>query len=282
VRTLIRVASWLVPAAGRQPWRERWTARAGDWRLLRDRGEPVGRVAPLLRLAFRDAAAERFAPIHLRPLLRAPWFVPLAIAVGLLLLAGVSRGFTVTRWVLSVVHDLRAHPAYCGVYDIRGDKVFAYAAPTVLAWAVGIALLVIGRRALNGSGWRYHSFLALKAAATLALSTLVWIEVGALLRAPIHHEGWRMLAGLLSMFVFIGGTGRTMVWAVQDQRQRCPECLRRLVGPIPVGSWASLFEPAATELLCENGHGALAIADAETNAQDRWTRLDESWQTLFR
>jgi hypothetical protein len=34
-------------------------------------------------------------------------------------------------------------------------------------------------------------------------------------------------------------------------------------------------------MLCEAGHGALALSDAETNGQDRWTRLDESWKALF-
>lgn len=282
MRTLLRVASWLVPSAGRRAWLEKWSARARDWRLLADRGEPVGGAGPFVGRALRDAAGERLGPIHFRQFLRSPMFVPIAIAAALLLLAGVSRGFAVTRWVVSVAQDVRAHPAYCGPYDARGDKVFAYFAPAVLAWAVGIALLVMGCRSLNGSGWRYRAFLAMKAAATLVVCALVWVEVGALMRAPIHHEGWRLLFGLMTMFVFIGGTGRTMLWAVTDQRQRCPVCLRRLVGPVAVGSWASLFDPAATELLCENGHGALALADAETNAQDRWTRLDESWQTLFR
>ena len=73
-----------------------------------------------------------------------------------------------------------------------------------------------------------------------------------------------------------------MMWCVADQRRRCRACLRRMILPVSVGSWASQFEPSRTEMLCEDGHGALALSDAETNVQDRWTRLDDSWKALFR
>jgi hypothetical protein len=34
-------------------------------------------------------------------------------------------------------------------------------------------------------------------------------------------------------------------------------------------------------MLCEGGHGALALSDVEINGQDRWTELDESWKAMF-
>lgn len=282
LRAFLCAAARLVPAPERSAWREKWTGRVRDWRLLADRGEPVGSAAPLCRLALKDAAGQRFGHIRTRHVLRSPTFVPVAIAAALLLLAAVSRGFAVTRWVVSVAADIRAHPAFCGPYDPRGDKVFAYCVPAILAWAVGVALFVMGTKVLNGRGWRYWFFLVAKALAALAVSTLAWIEIGAAVRSFIPHEGWRTLVGLLSVFVFVPATGRAMLWAVADQRRRCPACLRFLIAPVAVGSWASLFEPPATEFLCEKGHGALSVADAETNAQDHWTRLDESWSALFR
>lgn len=281
VRALIRIASWIVPAPLRPAWHARWAACVRDWRLLADRGEPVGGPAPLVRRALREAVGERWGPIHVRPLLRSPMFVPIAIAAVSLLIAAASRGFAVTRSVFAIAHDIRAHPAFCGPYDARGDHVFIFLAPTVLALAVGIGLIGMGCRSLHGRGWRYWSFFAFKCVSLLILITLIWADIGTLLRSPIRHQGWRLLTAIPMTFAYIVAMGRAMLWAVADQRRRCPMCLRRLVAPIPVGSWASLFEPAATELLCENGHGALAIADAETNAQDRWTRLDESWRALF-
>lgn len=282
LRAWIRAASWIVPARDRSAWRAEWGERAEDWHLLAERGEPVGGAASLARLAIRDAAGERFDAADFRQLVRAPLFVPVAMAAALLLVAAVSHGFAVTRTIADIARDMRANPHFSGAYDPRGDHVFKYLAPVGMAWITGIGLLAMGCRWLRGPGWRYWLFLAVKAAGVLVLATLAWVEIGALLRAPIRHEGWRILTGLLMVIAFVPAMGRAMVWAVADQRQRCPVCLRRLVAPVAVGSWASLFEPPATEFLCESGHGALTVADAETNGQDRWTRLDESWRPLFR
>jgi len=276
----IRLAACLVPARHRAAWLAQWMRRLADWRLLADRGEPVGPAAPLLRRAFHDAAAERFGPIHLKQFLRSAAFVPLAIAAACLVLAVVSRGFAVTRHVFDVARDMRLHAA--PGYDVRGDRIFVYLAPTVMAVATSLGLLAIGCRRLRERGWRYWSFLALKAAATLLLIALGWVELGTLLRAPIHREGWRILVGLFSIGAMIAGMSRAMLWTIADQRRRCPVCLHLLIAPVSVGSWARCsFEPPATEFLCEHGHGAFAVADAEMNGQDRWTRLDESWKALF-
>jgi hypothetical protein len=276
----LRLAACIVPARRRAAWRAQWTRRVDDWRLLSDRGEPVGPAAPLLGRAFRDAAAERFGAIQLKPLLRSAFFVPLAIAVAFLLLTAASRGFAVTRHVFDVARDMRLHPAVRG-YDVRGDRIFAYLAPTAMAAAISLGLLAFRCRRLRERGWRYWSFLVVKSVATVILIALVWVELGALLRAPIHREGWRILVGVFSIVVMIVGMARAMLWTIADQRRRCPVCLGLLIAPVSVGSWASSFEPPATELLCERGHGAFAVADTETNGQDRWTRLDESWKALF-
>jgi len=280
LRVWIRMASWLMPARERSEWHANWVTRAEDWRLLADRGEPVGGPGPLFRRSVEEAFAARFGPARFRHFERSPVAVPIGAAAALLLIAVLSHGFAVTRAVVAVARDMRLHPIVPG-YDVRGDRIFLYLAPTVLAWAVGLGLFAAGCHWLRERGWRYWSFLAFKAAAALVLVTLVWVEIGTELRAPLHREGWRIIAGFAMTFAFLVGMGRAMLWTVADQRRRCPMCLRQLVAPVPVGSWASLFEPPATELLCENGHGAAAVCDTETNGRDRWTRLDESWRTLF-
>jgi hypothetical protein len=65
-----------------------------------------------------------------------------------------------------------------------------------------------------------------------------------------------------------------------DQRRRCPECLRRLARPVTMGSWGSMFEPVTTEFLCDEGHGALSLAESEIGEGDRWVSLDASWREL--
>ena len=45
-----------------------------------------------------------------------------------------------------------------------------------------------------------------------------------------------------------------------------------------------LLNFAGTEMVCEDGHGMLYVAESESNAleRDRWRTLDESWAELFR
>jgi hypothetical protein len=197
-----------------------------------------------------------------------------------LVIAVFSGGFSVTRSVIDVARDMRTRAVPS--YDVRGDRIFVYLAPILLAMTTGLTLLVVGCLSLRARGWRYWSFLALKVMGVFVVVPLFWIEAGTPARSHIASEGWRVTAGLVIAIGFVIAVGRSMIWCIADQRRRCPSCLRRLVLPVTVGSWGSQFEPSATEMLCEAGHGALALSDTETNGQDHWTELDESWKTLFR
>jgi hypothetical protein len=86
------------------------------------------------------------------------------------------------------------------------------------------------------------------------------------------------VAGVGATVVFLGGFGPAVIWVFDDQRRRCPVCLRRLARPVTMGSWASMFEPATTEFLCDEGHGALSLAENENSDGDRWVALDASWR----
>jgi hypothetical protein len=280
-RALIRTASWIVPSRGRSAWLACRAAELYDWWYLVERGEPLrDGGAALCRRAFADALSERFGdsdPLHF---VRSPMFVPIAAAASLLALALVSHGFSVTRGVLAIARDMQDHPL--NGYDFRGDRIFLYAAPILLALATGLAALGLGCLTLRGSGWLYWCFLACKALAVAILFPLLWIEIGTALRGLAGGLGGRILIGLTSVVLLVIAMGRGMIWCVSDQRRRCRACMRRLVLPVSVGSYASLFEPSATEMLCEQGHGALSLSDTETDVQDRWTRLDDSWKALFR
>jgi hypothetical protein len=263
-RALLRLARWIAP----------------DCSILVERGELLPRDAMgICRRAVADAVAQRFEAIELHHALRSAWFVPAAMAAGLLLIAIFSHGFAVTRSVLDVARDMRTRAVPS--YDLRGDRIFVYAAPILLAVTTGLALLAMGCLSLRARGWRYWSFLALKVVGVFVIAPLFWIEAGTATRSHITSEGWRISTGLAIAIGFVIAVGRAIIWCVADQRQRCPSCLRRLVLPVTVGSWASQFEPAATEMLCEDGHGALALSDGEANGEDRWTELDESWKAMF-
>jgi len=73
-------------------------------------------------------------------------------------------------------------------------------------------------------------------------------------------------------------------WILQDQRRRCPECLRRLSNPARVGQASCNFLSwNGTELFCARGHGLLHIPELPTSwfSTQRWLCLDSSWGCLF-
>jgi hypothetical protein len=51
--------------------------------------------------------------------------------------------------------------------------------------------------------------------------------------------------------------------------------------PVTMGSWASVLDPATTEMVCDLGHGSLCVPDSTEGAPDRWINLDPSWRELF-
>lgn len=73
-------------------------------------------------------------------------------------------------------------------------------------------------------------------------------------------------------------------WILQDQRRRCPECLRLLSNPARVGQASCNFLSwNGTELFCLRGHGLLHIPELPTSwfSTQRWLCLDASWASLF-
>jgi hypothetical protein len=73
-------------------------------------------------------------------------------------------------------------------------------------------------------------------------------------------------------------------WILQDQRKRCPVCLRVLSNPARVGLASRNFLAwNGTELICAGGHGLLHIPELPTSwfGTQRWLYLDPSWGSLF-
>lgn len=73
-------------------------------------------------------------------------------------------------------------------------------------------------------------------------------------------------------------------WAVADQRQRCPMCLRRVTNPATVGLASRTFLGwNGTEMICMGGHALLHVPSLPTSwfSGERWLYLDSSWEFLF-
>lgn len=73
-------------------------------------------------------------------------------------------------------------------------------------------------------------------------------------------------------------------WALSDQRQRCPVCLRRVTNPAQVGLASRTFLGwNGTEMMCMGGHTLLHVPSLPTSwfSGQRWLYLDTSWDFLF-
>jgi hypothetical protein len=281
-RWWLRIAGRLAPPALRQEWRKVWYSRLVNLCILVDRGEVAGRDRAELILLCTDAMSNafwlRFNRAGLRYWAQGPQFVLALAAAGGLLLALLSRGFQATRSIVDAAIEWKIEPRQLR-YDPRGDLVVAHVIPLVLALAIGAALVAIGRLSLGRYGWRYWTYLAAKIAAVIILVPLLWIEGSRWLWNLLTPEVLRVwVAGFGATLAFIGGFGLSAIWVFDDQRRRCPECLRRLLRPVTMGSWGSMFDPVTTEFLCDEGHGALSLAESEIGEGDRWVSLDSSWR----
>lgn len=73
-------------------------------------------------------------------------------------------------------------------------------------------------------------------------------------------------------------------WALVDQSQRCPVCLRHVTHPARVGFASQTFLGwNGTEMMCAGGHTLLHIPSLPTSwfGAQRWLYLDTSWEFLF-
>ncbi len=290
-RWQLRIAARLAPLAVRHEFRERWDSRLANLCILVDRGEVAGRDRAELALLCRDALTAAFwlrfnrAGFHRWTL--GPQFIMALAAAGAVLLALLSHGFQATRKIVSAAIYWNLEPIqFIGNRQLRydpprGDLVVGAAVPIVLALGIGAALVAIGRLSLGRYGWRYWLYLAVKIVSVIVLVPLLWIEGSRGLWNLITPEVLRAwIAGLGATLAFLGGFGLAAIWIFDDQRRRCPVCLRRLARPVTMGSWASMFEPVTTEFLCDEGHGALSLAESELGEGDRWVSLDASWREL--
>jgi hypothetical protein len=73
-------------------------------------------------------------------------------------------------------------------------------------------------------------------------------------------------------------------WALKDQRQRCPVCMRLVTHPAQVGQASRTFlDWNGTEMMCMGGHTLLHVPSLPTSwfGAQRWLYLDTSWDFLF-
>ncbi len=156
-----------------------------------------------------------------------------------------------------------------------------------VALAVTIALVQTARSVrregtLAAAVARYWLFFAGKVVLVAGAALAVEVELAA--ANALNPYPSRFVFGLLLDWASVVFVLLMLRWAMLDQSRRCPVCLRSLGVPVSSGSWSSpLLAPATTEMLCDQGHGALTIAETESSFGEirRWIAMEDSWRELL-
>jgi hypothetical protein len=247
-------AAWLVPVEQRAEWLAEWRAelwyvgQGGQWRTA---GFCLGSFRDALWLR-RNSPPDACGWLRLDSPAHCLGFLALMAAVCAL----SSLRFRVPGLPLRPIGDLL--------------PLMLMAAAMSLPMLMGITPLRLGGRPANRYGWRW-AFFAGKIALLLPLVFLAALNLWPIGR-PISIDC--MVLGYVIGFR----------WAVIDQRRRCPECLRLLRHPAPIGQASQTFlEWYGTEFVCPNGHGLLHVPEIPTVSfrTQRWMHLDGSWSGLF-
>jgi MacB-like protein len=143
-----------------------------------------------------------------------------------------------------------------------------------IGFAMAVGVFLVARQQTIGlhHSWRYWRFLVSKTLLLMLIPALLWIECMRFVPIP---------ARVAVTLLFVAACSFAFWWSFADQRRRCHVCLEWLAFPVSLGSWSSVLEPAATEFLCEAGHGSLCVPETEQGERERWTTMDDSWRDFF-
>jgi hypothetical protein len=184
------------------------------------------------------------------------------------------------HWQMSLPNEQGGYDRFeCASVD-RRQNLFAH---LLMLFTALLILLVTTSLTLGEYPANRHSpplrtrlrrwvFLAVKVALLIVIVFCGVLDLASLTWTPIQPHG--LLVGYVLVFR----------WALKDQRERCPVCLRLLTNPTPIG-WSSqtFLEWYGTELMCVRGHGLLHVTEIPSSSYgaQRWLYLDRSWGSLF-
>jgi hypothetical protein len=254
---ILRAAAWLVPGPQRAEWFAEWSAEL--WYVEQH-------ATRFCLGAFRDAFWLRRN--SLTPNARHTFGLesPLRCVLFLAVLAAVSLFFFLR---LSWARDM-----------FEGHFILVYLFMIPLSFLVLSATtpLALGEYPANR-----HS-----PSGAIRLRRWIFLAIKIALVLPIVFCGSLDLASIVAMAFqphgFLVGLIVALRWALTDQRQRCPVCLRLLSNPTRIGGASHTFlEWYGTELICAQGHGLLYVPEIPTScySMQHWQYLDPSWSSLF-
>ena len=269
---IVRYASWLVPEEQRAEWLAEWHAEL--WYIGR---EIRASLRQFCTGAFWDALWIRRSSIAERSWWR--WTSPLT-CLGSLGLAAITL-FSLAL-LLPAPGGSGGNPRPAASLLWQGQSDVSIFVPILIlslwAYVINATLSSCGNapgRSDEISGWRRFVlrggkrmlFFTCKIALLLAAAFSAAADVAALLGF------WALGVGV------IFGYTLAVHWALVDQRNRCPKCLRLLDEVREQGSLSCMFlEPCITEFTCAKGHGALHVPQVPTASfrRRKWVVHEDS------
>ena len=266
----LRIAERIVPKGRRAAWRDEWTAelsflQRNDPAAVEACCDGVLRDALMLRwFSWQNCWREadwRSPEICLRCLL-ACFVAVFAASVG----QPHIRQLLFSRWGL-------------GAFACFLLLALFTLPSTVVTTRYGAHDAYQGEAAAMPQRFGRWKFLFAKVMLLVTTCYLLAVEVTQMFQRLLgRNADWLLIGcGLLLNVLAIG-------WALTDQRERCPTCMRLLRHPARMGppSW-SLLGSCATEEMCDRGHGLLHQPAWETSwfENARWLQLDRTWRDLF-
>jgi len=259
---VLHVAGLLVREPDRSAWLAEWNSEL--WYVVHE-SEPGHRTALRFCLgAFRDALWLRrngssSVPRRL-PLLQSPFrCLAYLTAIAATVTFFFFRSSTLIDPVLQTQQNRQGF--------IWLQFLLMAIALLVLPTTTSLALGEYPSRGLRRWIFLLAKFALIMPAVCFGILDLSTIIIG----VPLLADGW--LLGYVLAFR----------WAFNDQRRRCPVCLRLLAGPSRFGEAShSLLDWHGTEFFCARGHGLLQVPENPTSYNtQRWLDLDSSWASLF-
>jgi hypothetical protein len=179
--------------------------------------------------------------------------------------------------------DLNGSPIVAPVEGPWGIYEFAIflalvALPAVISVSLGESHVVAHRPSLRQRFNRF-AFFAAKFLLIAALGFVASLDL-----AYSNTLGYSPLAECFQLLWCFTICLFGFRWAIADQRQRCPVCLRRVTNPATVGLASRTFLGwNGTEMICMGGHALLHVPALPTSwfGGQRWLYLDSSWEFLF-
>lgn len=278
---ILRGSAWFVPVAQRAEWLAEWQSEL--WYAWRELGDERNRRPELTGFclgACRDALSiRRTAPL---PRTWGSLRIEAAQVFPDLPPFGESRLLDSPLRCLVLLAILAAISALGALLRNGGAHLTAGLIPAVMlmfvpGWLVARVTTAMSLRDSPGAlyGARLLAFFAAKMILMLAIAVFTVSFI-----ATLDEK----FVAIASQFFYWAAFLATR-WALLDQRDRCPVCLRRLGNTVSIGDRSKVFlEWHGTESMCLKGHGLLRVPENPEIGYhgQRWLQFDPFCAGLFR